>query len=168
MILGWDSVEVGDEAFATVNQIKFSYTSVPHGHQPTEGDPWDDADSQGRNGILPTERDFRRSPSHSQARRLAKIALRKAAPLYRISGLRLNPKGLPAYGRGVVRLRLPLFGIDTTFAISRGQLTGQDLTLSVFDLSSLTASAYAWNPNLEEGNAPPARTPRRRPTSRSR
>ncbi len=67
-----------------------------------------------------------------------------------------QPKGLPAYGRGVVRLQLPLFGIDTTFTISRGQLTGQDLTLPVFDLSSLTASAYAWNPNLEEGNAPPS------------
>ncbi len=156
MILGWDSVEVGDEAFATVNQIKFSYTSVPHGHQPTEGDPWDDEDSQDRVGILPTERDFRRSPSHSQARRLAKIALRKATPLYRITGLRLSPKGLPAFGRGMVRLRLPLFGIDTTFAISRGQLTGATLTDPVFDLYSLTSGAYSWNPNLEEGNAPPA------------
>lgn len=156
MIMGWDSVEVGDEAYGTVNQIKFTYTSALHDYQPIEGDPWDDEDSQSRIGIVPTERDFRRAPSHSQARRLAKIALRKATPLYRISGLRLSPKGLPAFGRGTVRVQLPLFGIDTTFAISRGQLTGATLTDPVFDLYSLTAGAYAWNPNIEEGNAPPA------------
>ncbi|WP_342163083.1 hypothetical protein [Methylobacterium sp. SD21] len=154
MVLGWDRYEVGDEAFATFNRVKFTYKSPWHDYQPVEGDPWDDAESQAEIGVVPTERDFGRAPSHSQGRRLAKIAAAKGAPDLQFSGMRLSPAGLPAYGEPTVRLVLPSFGIDATFAPSSGKLTGPFKTEPVFDLYSLDASAYAWSP-IEEGNAPP-------------
>lgn len=154
MVLGWDRYEVGDEAFATFNRVKFTYKSPWHDYQPVEGDPWDDAESQAAIGIVPTERDFGRAPSHSQGRRLAKIAAARGAPELRFAGLRLSPAGLPAYGEPTVRLVLPSFGIDATFAPSAGKLTGPFKAEPVLDLYSLDASAYAWSPS-EEGNAPP-------------
>lgn len=154
MVLGWDSFEEGSEAYATFNRVKFTYKSPWHDYQPLEGDPWDDPESQAEIGIVPTERDFGRAPSHRQARQLAKIAAAKGAPRFRFRGLRLLPKGLPAYGEATVRLVLPSFGIDATFAPSAGKLTGPFKAEPVLDLYSLDASAYAWS-ILEEGTAPP-------------
>ncbi len=154
MVLGWDRYEVGDEAYATFNRVKFTYKSPWHDYQPVEGDPWDDVESQARIGIVPTERDFGRVPSHSQGRRLAKIAAARGAPELKFSGLRLSPAGLPAYGEPTVRLVLLSFGIDATFAPSAGKLTGPFKAEPVLDLYSLDASAYAWSP-AEEGTPPP-------------
>ena len=154
MVLGWDRFEAGDEAYATFNRVKFTYKSPWHDYQPVEGDPWDYVESQARIGIVPIERDFGRVPSHSQGRRLAKIAAARGAPELKFSGLRLSPAGLPAYGEPTVRLVLPSFGIDGTFAPSAGKLTGPFKAEPVLDLYSLDAAAYAWSP-VEEGNAPP-------------
>ena len=154
MVLGWESFEEGSEAYATFNRVKFTYKSPWHDYQPLEGDPWDDPGSQAEIGVVPTERDFGRSPSHSQGRRLAKIAAAKGAPRFRFRGLRLLPKALPAYGEPTVRLVLPSFGIDATFALSAGKLTGPFKAEPVLDLYSLDASAYAWS-ITEEGTAPP-------------
>jgi hypothetical protein len=156
MILGWEQFEEGDEAYATFTRIKHTYTSPWHDHQPTEGDPWDDLTSQTIQGVIETEKSFVRAPSHSQSRRLAKIAMAKGNSRFRFSGLRLSTAGLPAYGEPTVRLILPSFSIDTTFAIMRGTLAmaGNALTAVKLDLISLDASAYAWDPS-EEGQRPP-------------
>ncbi|MBW4968625.1 hypothetical protein KZZ04_20040, partial [Pseudoalteromonas sp. CR1] len=81
-------------------------------------------------GVIETEKSFIAAPSHSQSRRLAKIAMAKGNPRFRIAGLRLSPAGLPAYGEPTVALNLPSFGINTTFAIMRGTLamSGNALT----------------------------------------
>ncbi|MBA9063887.1 hypothetical protein GGQ91_003288 [Methylobacterium fujisawaense] len=156
MILGWDQLEEGDEAYNTFTRIKHTYTDPWHDYQPTEGDPWDDRAAQAVQGVIETERSFIRAPSHSQSRRLAKIAMAKGNPRFRLSGLRLSPAGLPAYGAPTVRLVLPSFGIDTTFAVMRGTLAmaGNALTGVKLDLVALDAAAYAWAP-AEEGARPP-------------
>lgn len=154
MVLGWDQFEEGSEAYATFNRVKFTYKSPFHDYQPVEGDPWDDLASQAEIGEVSTERDFGRAPSHRQGRQLAKIAAAKGAPRFRFAGLRLKPAGLPAYGEPTVRLVLPMLGIDATFSIGGGKLTGPFKNETVLDLISLGPSAYAWSPN-EEGNAPP-------------
>jgi len=155
MIQGWDQLEEGDEAYNTFTRVKHTYTSPWHDYQPTEGDPWDDLTAQAVQGVIETEKSFIRAPSHSQSRRLAKIAMAKGNPRFRLTGLRLSPAGLPAYGEPTVRLVLPSFGIDTTFAIMRGTLAmaGSALTNVKLDLISLDASAYAWSP-AEEGQRP--------------
>jgi len=156
MILGWDQLEEGDEAYNSFTRIKHTYTSPWHDYQPTEGDPWDDRAAQAVQGVIETERSFIRAPSHSQSRRLAKIAMAKGSPRFRLAGLRLSPAGLPAYGAPTVTLKLPSFGIATTFAVMRGTLAmaGNALTSVKLDLISLDASAYAWDP-AEEGQRPP-------------
>ncbi|KNY21600.1 hypothetical protein [Methylobacterium sp. ARG-1] len=156
MIQGWEQLEEGDEAYNTFTRIKHTYTSPWHDYQPTEGDPWDDSFAQAEQGVIETEKSFVRAPSHSQSRRLAKIAMAKGNPRFRLTGLRLSPAGLPAYGEPTVMLNLPSFGINTTFAIMRGTLAmaGNALTSVKLDLISLDASAYAWNP-AEEGQRPP-------------
>lgn len=156
MIQGWDQLEEGDEAYNTFTRIKHTYTDPFQDYQPTEGDPWDDLASQAVQGVIETERSFIRAPSHSQSRRLAKIAMAKGNPRFRLTGLRLSPAGLPAYGEATVTLNLPSFGINTTFAVMRGTLamSGSALTSVKLDLISLDASAYAWSP-AEEGQRPP-------------
>lgn len=156
MILGWDQFEEGDEAYSTYTRIKHTYTSPFHDYQPTEGDPWDDLASQAIQGVIETEKSFIAAPSHSQSRRLAKIAMAKGNPRFRFAGMRLSPAGLPAFGEPTVRLVLPSFGIDTTFSIMSGAIAmaGSALTGVKLDLISLDASAYAWDPG-EEGQRPP-------------
>lgn len=156
MIQGWDQLEEGDEAYNTFTRIKHTYTDPFQDYQPTEGDPWDDLASQAIQGVIETEKSFVRAPSHSQSRRLAKIAMAKGNPRFRLTGLRLSPAGLPAYGEATVTLNLPSFGINTTFAVMRGTLvmSGNALTSVKLDLISLDASAYAWDP-AEEGQRPP-------------
>jgi hypothetical protein len=156
MVFGWDQLEEGDEAYNTFTRIKHTYLSPFHDYQPTEGDPWDDLASQAIQGVIETEKSFVRAPSHSQSRRLAKIAMAKGNPRFRLTGLRLSPAALPAYGEPTVMLNLPSFGINTTFAIMRGSLlmASNALTGVKFDLISLDASAYAWDPS-EEGQRPP-------------
>ncbi|MFB0491820.1 hypothetical protein ABIE45_004406 [Methylobacterium sp. OAE515] len=156
MILGWDQLEEGDEAYSSFNRIKHTYTSPWHDYQPTEGDPWDDPAAQALQGVIETEKSFVRAPSHSQSRRLARIAMAKGNPRFRLSGLRLSPAGLPAYGEPTVWLDLPSFGIAASFAVMRGTLAmaGKALTGVTLDLISLDASAYAWDPAWE-GQRPP-------------
>jgi hypothetical protein len=156
MILGWDQLEEGDEAYSSFNRIKHTYTSPWHDYQPTEGDPWDDPAAQALQGVIETEKSFVRAPSHSQSRRLARIAMAKGNPRFRLSGLRLSPAGLPAYGAPTVWLDLPSFGIAASFAVMRGTLAmaGKALTAVTLDLISLDASAYAWDPAWE-GQRPP-------------
>lgn len=156
MIQGWDQLEEGDEAYNTFTRIKHTYTDPFQDYQPTEGDPWDDLASQAVQGVIETEKSFIRAPSHSQSRRLAKIAMAKGNPRFRLTGLRLSPAGIPAYGEATVTLNLPSFGINTTFAVMRGTLvmSGNALTSVKLDLISLDASAYAWDP-AEEGQRPP-------------
>ena len=156
MILGWDQLEEGDEAYSSFTRIKHTYTSPWHDYQPTEGDPWDDPAAQAVQGVIETEKSFVRAPSHSQSRRLARIAMAKGNPRFRLTGLRLSPAGLPAYGAPTVWLDLPSFGIATSFAVMRGALvlSGGALTGVKLDLISLDASAYAWDPAWE-GSRPP-------------
>jgi hypothetical protein len=156
MILGWDQFEEGDEAYNTFTRIKHTYLSPFHDYQPTEGDPWDDLASQAVQGVIETEKSFVRAPSHSQSRRLAKIAMAKGNPRFRITGLRMSPAALPAYGEPTIGLNLPTFGISASFAIMRATLlmAGSVLTGVKFDLISLDATAYAWDPS-EEGQRPP-------------
>lgn len=154
MVLGWEGFEEGSEAYATFNRLKFTYKSVDNDYQPVEGQAWDNTESQARLGEISTERDFGRAPSHGQGRRLAKIAEHRGAPRFRFNGLRLRPIALPAYGAPTVRLVLPSFGIDTTFAVGGGKLTGPYKAEPVLDLYSFGPAAYAWSPS-EEGNAPP-------------
>ncbi len=156
MILGWEQFEEGDEAYSTFTRIKHTYTDPFHDYQPVEGDPWDDPAAQAVQGVIDTEKSFLRAPSHSQSRRLAKIAMAKGSPRFHFTGLRLSCAGIPAYGEATVRLVLPSFEIDATFsmircalALSGGALTGVNL-----DLISLDALAYAWDP-AEEGTRPP-------------
>lgn len=106
--------------------------------------------------MIETEKSFVRAPSHSQSRRLAKIAMAKGNPRFRLTGLRLSPAGLPAYGAPTVWLDLPSFGIATSFAVMRGALvlSGGALTGVKLDLISLDAAAYAWDPAWE-GQRPP-------------
>lgn len=156
MILGWEQLEEGDEAYTAFTRIKHTFTSPFHDYQPVEGDPWDDLAAQAAQGVIDTERDFRQAPSHGQSRRLAKIGMHKGNPRFRLTGLRLAPAGLPAYGAPTVALALPSFGIDATFAVTRGALVlaNNALTGVTLDLIALDAAAYAWDP-AEEGQRPP-------------
>lgn len=154
MIIGWASLERKSRAFDTFTRIKGTYTSPFHDFQPTEADPWDDLPAQQLLGVIGTERDFRRAPSHSQCRRLMKIAMAKGNPAFRFNGLKCSPAALAAYGETMVNLSVPSLGISGTFLITRSVLSVGDFAQVIFDLISLDASAYAWDP-AEEGQQPP-------------
>jgi hypothetical protein len=153
IVTGYDGFEQGSGRFVTFNELKIIYTDQAQDYQPTEADPWIDYADQDIRGQIRTDFEVDMVPSASQARRLAKIYAAKANPRWR-GTIRTDLRGIEAIGERIIRLVLPELGIDQTFLIQGWSLM-TDLTGCTFDLVSLDASAYAWNPDAEEGETSP-------------
>lgn len=143
----------GSGALAAFNELTITYTEPYLDYQEAECEPWiDGANVALRGGVLPERLDLRDVPHFAQARRIGKIFTHRNNPEW--SGTVItNFYGLNAIGEENVHIRFPLLGIDTTFAIKSLRIldnfTGVELTLA-----SLSAAAFEWDAELEEGSAP--------------
>ena len=154
-ILGHD-MEEGADALDRFNQLKIVYTDPDQDYQSTEAQPWDDLADQAVRGLQTQDFTVDMCPSPSQARRLAKITIAKSNP--RWSGtIRTNLAGLKARGERIIRVVLPELQIDQTFLVGSHKLIldGGLPVACEMQVLSLSASAYAWDPATEEGQAPP-------------
>jgi hypothetical protein len=155
-IVGFSEVSRGRDILTTANTIRATYLSSVHDYQSTDADQWiDDADAALRGEIV-TERQFILAPSHSQARRLMKLAAYRANPSW-IGNFQFNLKALAAFGKRFVRIRYPLFGINEVFEVQDFRFNigeGGILTGVSMQLISMPSTAYAWNAATEEGTAP--------------
>lgn len=155
-IVGFSEVSRGRDILTTANTIRATYVSPVHDYQSTDADQWiDDADAALRGEIV-SERQFILAPSHSQARRLMKLAAYRANPSW-IGNFQFNLKALAAFGKRFVRIRYPLFGINEVFEVQDFRFNigeGGILTGVSMQLISMPSTAYAWNAATEEGTAP--------------
>jgi hypothetical protein len=152
LILSYEA-EQGSDKLAAFNRVKVSYTSALHDYQKVEAETWEDFASQAVLGVLPQDLDLAMVQWHGQARRLAKIAMHKGNPGWRLV-LITKLAGLDALGERIVWVNLSELGISESFLVTRFEIAADGMTCGMH-LTSLGASAYQWNPALEEGTAPP-------------
>nr|WP_246686258.1 phage tail protein [Methylobacterium sp. WL8] len=143
----------GAGKLAAFNRLKITFTDPYNGYQQTEGDPWDDLAAQALSGeVVSQDLTVGMVTSHSQARRLAKIAMAKANPQNRLT-ITTDLYGLLCIDQRIITLQITELGINGTFLITAFTENGDGATCKIA-LSSLDASAYAWDPASEEGVAP--------------
>ena len=152
-ILGYDGFRKGDNAFTAVNEIAAQYTSPGHDYQTADAMAWrNEADISERGQVLTTNLQLYWVTSHSQARRLMKIAMVRANPEWQ-GRIVTDLYGLNAYNERFVRLVIDELEIDDSFEILDFSIdTGAGtctITVSAFD-----QAAYDWDATLEEGNPP--------------
>lgn len=135
------------------NETTITYISPDHDYQSTECDPWIDTASQAQVGVLSTALDLDMVPSHSQARRIAKIEAAKGNPAWK-GKITLDCTGLQAIGERVVRITLSDLGVAEEFLITRAGISGA-LDRVTLDVVSYSAAAYDWDPATEEGEPTP-------------
>lgn len=148
----------GNDRVAAFNRLTWTFTDELNDFQGVQGDSWDDEEAQGTGELLTKSVDLSMVHSHSQGRRLAKIATAKGNPRHRITGVNAKMPALALLGERVVRVTSDVLGIDAVFTIDRFEAAGE-LSGATLDLSSIEASAYAWDPASEEGQRPAAPTP---------
>lgn len=149
----------GSDALSAFNRLKITYCSPAHDDQDTEGQAWEDEANIALVGEIRTD-DLTLSycQSHSQARRIAKIAMHRGNPDWK-GTVRTNlAGGLRAMGQRIIRLQLSELSIDETFAVAQLSIAG-DLSYCDMTVSSLSEDAYDWNPAAEEGDAPDTANP---------
>lgn len=156
VIVGFSELGRGRDILSTANTIRSTFLYPAADYQSAEAEPWVDEEDVALRGEIVQDQEFIMSPSHSQTRRLMKIASYKANPNW-IATFNCNLKGLAAFGERFVRVVYPAFGIDEIFEVQDFAFDiGENgiLTTVTITVSSLPAAAYTWNPATEEGDAP--------------
>lgn len=156
VITGFTDLSRGKDILTTANTVRAQYLDPNQDYQAADADPWVDAEDVSLRGELATDINLVMAPSHSQARRLMKIAAYRSNPEW-IGQFTCNLKALAAFGKRLVRIRYPLFGIDSVFEVQDfrfimgegGILQGVSLFVQTFP-----EEVYNWDADQEEGVAP--------------
>lgn len=158
VIVSFDGLGRGRDILNTANVINGSYLSAEHDYQTTDAQAWSDDNDVAERGEIPTSVEYLMTPSHSQCRRLMKIAANEASPEW-VGSFTLNLKGLRAIGERAIRIVYPAFKIDGFFKVRDARfLIGEGATLIgvQIEVSSTGQQVYQWNPAIEEGSPPAA------------
>lgn len=143
----------GQQALAAFNELTLTYLEPALDYREVEGQTWVDAANVAERGeVLEASLSLPEVPSHSQARRLAKIKTHRDNPLW-VGTIVTNAYGLNAIGEETATIRFGPLGIDTTFSIRSVRIL-DDLSGCQIEVASFGPDAYAWDPELEEGAAP--------------
>lgn len=156
IITGFTDLSRGKDILTTANTVRAQYLDPNQDYQAADADPWVDAEDVSFRGELATDISLVLAPSHSQARRLMKIAAYRSNPEW-IGQFTCNLKALAAFGKRLVRIRYPLFNIDAVFEVQDfrfimgegGILQGVSIFVQTFP-----ENVYEWNAEQEEGDAP--------------
>lgn len=153
----------GNDKLDAYNRLKVSFTEPNAFFQPTELEALDDLESQAKIGVIDQTLDLQMVPTPSQAARLAKIRMAKDNPLWKGS-LSTHLPALDALGEQTVSLVYdPLPDGGEPFMSTAADLSGFTLRGdgSGCDLSfvSISAAAYAWDPDTEQPPDPAVPTP---------
>lgn len=155
-IVGFADLSRGRDILSTANTIRATYTDPEQDYQTADADPWVDADDVSDRGEIAADASFIMSPSHSQCRRLMKIAAYRANPTW-VMSLQCNARALAAIAERYVRVTYPRFGIDAVFEVIDFRLLigeGNILQGVQLQLQSMPEDAFEWDPEQEEGDAP--------------
>jgi hypothetical protein len=156
MIVGFSDFSRGKDILTTANTIRATYLDPTQDYQTADADPWVDPVDVAERGEIELDTSFIMSPSHSQTRRLMKLAAWRANPLW-VGTFQLNLAGLAAVGERLVRITYPPFSIDHVFEVQNLQLIvgeGNILQGVTIEVLAMPQTAYAWDPTQEQGDAP--------------
>lgn len=158
-ILGFSEFGRGRDVLTTANTIRARYTSPDHDYLETDADPWVDEADVAERGEFAVDFDLFAVPSHTQTRRLMKIAAARANPDW-VGVLQCNLRALPVMGERYINVIISELGINETFEVLNVQLTieqGTILNGVRVQIASLSAAAYDWTALArtgEEGTPP--------------
>lgn len=77
-ITGFSELGRGRDVLTTANTIRATYLEPNQDYQAADADPWADEDDVSERGEISSDLQFHMSPSHSQTRRLMKLAYYRA------------------------------------------------------------------------------------------
>ena len=148
-------VVAGPSLLSAYNRLKLSYVSPHHDYQQVEGEPWDDLTAQRRTGEL-LEQDFSRPwvQSFNQIRRLAKIAMAKGNPAFKVTAV-TSLAAAPALFEEAVAFDpddYPMFA-GLIFLVTRPVANIADGTCTL-EMQSLDPACYSFDALTEEGEPP--------------
>lgn len=154
-ILGLQGFRRGPSAaLGSVNQITAKYTEQQLDFQLTDADPWRNEANISATGREETRNiDVSWVIAHNQVRRLMKLASARANPEW-AGQVITNLDGMRAYNERYIRLVIPDFGIDGTFELTAPMQINVAAATCVLSVASLEQSAFDFDAELEEGNAP--------------
>ena len=147
------SIGSGNEAPETANTLTATYTDGPQGYVENEAEPWIDEDAVAAFGTQRGDARLYMVPSHGQCRRLMKQAFHRLAPEWR-GTITTNLAGLPALSERFVRIQISEADLDITAEIDDVQFRIEDgsvVTGLVISWVAISAAAFAWDPEAEEG-----------------
>lgn len=151
----------GPDALDRYNELTFRFVSPDHGYTEVEGDPWrDEAAITANDGVVVTRPiDLLQVPSHSQARRLAKIIMARDNPKW-IGRIRTDFAGLDLINQENFNLSWPEMNepedeFDGPFLVGPGMTLTADFTGMLVPCRSADPDAYEWDEDTEEGEPPP-------------
>lgn len=159
-ILAFSEVRHGADILATANTIRARYTSPDHDYQETDADPWIDAADVTVRGEFVADFEFYCSPSHTQTRRLMKIAAARLNPDW-AGSTTCNLRGLMLMGERFFILNTSELGLNITAEVVQLEQIweGNTITGCRIEWRSANEAAYDWDETTEEGESPPIPPP---------
>lgn len=157
-IVGFSEFGHGKDILTTANVIKATFTSPQQDYIESDADEWIDEVDVLERGEISTSYEYTLAPSHSQCRRLMKLAAYRANPLW-TGSFELTVKGLAALSERFVRIQYSPFGLDAVFEINKLTMNvGESNILKSVTISvtSIEQEAFNWDYLLEEGIEPSA------------
>lgn len=158
VITGFSKLRRGNNVADVANKLTGKWLSKDQDYQLTDIDAWIDATSVAARGEIPEDYPLVWTPSHSQARRLLKIQYYRLNPLWSIT-VTCRLKAMEAFQEQFV-------AVDYTVGNTRiqGAFETDNFEFNIGDngilksvtltLRSMSAVAYTWDEDQEEGDAP--------------
>lgn len=148
------SLKPGTKKLTAYNVLNVKYTAPDNDYQLVDMDPLrDEANITLRGEELNKSVQLIWCPSHGQARRIAKIMRAKDNPEWQ-GTIVTTPYGLKGIGQRTINFEVADYGINRSF-LRTSFKPAPNLSTVEFSIVSLDATAYAWDPETEEGDAPP-------------
>lgn len=155
-VVAFTEVGRGRDILTTANTIKARFTNPGNDFQEDDAQPWIDAADVALRGEISADIDLFSVASHSQARRLMKIAAHRANPDW-VGTLTCNMRALPALGERFIAVSLSELDLIDNFEIINSRFlidSGSIVTGIEIQIQSFSAAAYEWDETVEEGEAP--------------
>lgn len=150
------SLRPGNRKLSAFNRLNIKYVSPDHDFQPVDADIWRDlANIALRGEELVKSIGLTWCPSHGQARRIGKLTMATGNPEWQ-GTIVTGPEGLRKNAREerIIGFEVPEYFSARPF-LRLDYKPANNLSAVEFNVASLDASAYAWDPATEEGTAPP-------------
>ena len=146
----------GNEAPDTATVVKSSYLEAEFGYVETDAQPWENATLAAKLGEIVSDIPLNMVPTHSQARRLMKLAAARLAPAWR-GEITTNLLALPAISERYVQLQIAELDLDIRVELEGVQFQlGEGSTVSGLSIQWVAADASEldWDALTEEGRIP--------------